>query len=284
MQLNGTPEQVISSRPPEFRLFLQEELVRRCKRNPRFSLRAFARTLDVEASALSKILNGKRSLTPKMLHRMCTQLGIAPDEVNRYEQTLSTARTTRRRPLRNDDDFEPVGADEFTAISDWYHYAILELMSVDGFKPQSSWIARALGLSVSEVNFAIERLVRLGLLEVTPDGNWRQQAGQLTTSASSFTTAAFRKLQRQILQQAVDALETVPLSERDQSSMTMAISKAKLAGAKERIRQFRRELCAYLQDSPLHDEVYQLSISLFPVSRVKGALTTAPVPEEGVLS
>jgi hypothetical protein len=36
-----------------FRLFLQSELVRRCKANPRFSLRSFARSMAVEPSAMS---------------------------------------------------------------------------------------------------------------------------------------------------------------------------------------------------------------------------------------
>jgi transcriptional regulator with XRE-family HTH domain len=68
----------------DFRSFLQDELEKRCKKNPRFSLRAFARTLDVEPSALSKILHGKRSLTPKMLLRMASQLGLPDNEIERF--------------------------------------------------------------------------------------------------------------------------------------------------------------------------------------------------------
>jgi uncharacterized protein (TIGR02147 family) len=227
--------------------------------------------LDVEASALSKILNGKRSLTPKMLHRMCSHLGIGPEEMGRYEQALSASRIARRRPGRTE-DFRQISADIFNVIADWYHYAILELLTVSGFKPQAAWIARALGISVPEVSFALERLQRLGMIEVDENGKWRQRSGQLTTTGNGFSTTAFRKLQKQILQQAIEALETVPLAERDQSSMTMAISKTRLTEAKERIRTFRRELCGFLQGSGEgHDEVYQLSVSLFPVSRTNDA-------------
>lgn len=81
--------------PAEFRLFLQDELVRRCKKNPRFSLRAFARTLAIEPSALSKILHGKRALTPKMLQRIATQLGMSDAEIKRYEPST---RLLPRRP------------------------------------------------------------------------------------------------------------------------------------------------------------------------------------------
>jgi uncharacterized protein (TIGR02147 family) len=252
--------------PKEFRFFLQEELIRRCKRNPRFSLRAFARALDVEASALSKILNGKRALTRRMLHRMSEQLGLGPDQVSEFERILPNTRSGTRRAQRTEGDFRQVSVDVFNAISDWYHYAILELLTVRGFQPNAQWIARAVGISVSETNFAIERLERLGLLEQLPDGSWR--AGQMTTTGSNYTAAAFRKLQKQILLQASDAVDSVPLELRDQSSMTMAVRLDRLPQAKDKIRAFRRELCAFLQEGGTHDEVYQLTISLFPASRV----------------
>jgi len=74
----GIPEE------QDFRSFLQDELEKRCKKNPRFSLRAFARTLEVEPSALSKILHGKRALTPKMLMRMANQLGLQERDIERF--------------------------------------------------------------------------------------------------------------------------------------------------------------------------------------------------------
>jgi uncharacterized protein (TIGR02147 family) len=161
------------SGPKDFRFFLQEELVRRCKKNPRFSLRAFARTLDVEASALSKILNGKRALTKKMLHRMCDHLGIGPEEVGDYERSLPRSRAGTRKGARAaEGDFRQVSVDIFNVIADWYHYAILELLTVRDFQKSPAWIAKALGISVSEVNFALERLLRLGLLEISDDNVW----------------------------------------------------------------------------------------------------------------
>ncbi len=51
-----------SASQKDFRIFLQEELVLRCKKNPKFSMRAFARMLGVENSALSKII--KRVFEP----------------------------------------------------------------------------------------------------------------------------------------------------------------------------------------------------------------------------
>jgi plasmid maintenance system antidote protein VapI len=82
------------AREQDFRSFLQNELDKRCKKNPRFSLRAFARTLEVEPSALSKILHGKRALTPKMLMRMANQLGLPEQEIERFTNKQSSGQSS----------------------------------------------------------------------------------------------------------------------------------------------------------------------------------------------
>lgn len=255
--------------PREFRLFLQQELARRCKKNPYFSLRAFARTLNVEVSSLSKILNGKRSLTKKMLHKICSQLGLGPDRVTYFEKRLRPHHRTvaKETVVSKKTECAQLTLDTFAIISEWYYYAILELATVKDFNPNPSWIAKVLGITVSEVNFAIERLQRVGVLSLTKD-RWEQKAGHLTTIGSNFTAVALRRLQQQILDQARKSLVLVPMEKRDQSAMTVAIDSCKLKEAKQRIKKFRRELCEFMQDGNEQDEVYQLSISLFPVSKV----------------
>jgi hypothetical protein len=47
------------------RTILQDEFLLRKRRNPRYSLRAFARSVSVEHSTLSQLLRGKRPITWK---------------------------------------------------------------------------------------------------------------------------------------------------------------------------------------------------------------------------
>lgn len=196
-----------------------------------------------------------------MLHRISSQLGLGPDRISHFEQGLSLP----RRRAASVEAFTQLNLDTYTVISDWYHYAILELVRLKNFQPNPAWIAKTLSITVSEVNFAIERLQRLGMLEISKHG-WQQKAGQLTTIGSKLTATALRKLQQQILAQATDALNSVPMQQRDQSAMTMSIDSSKIAEAKLRIQKFRRELCEFLEAGDNCDEVYQLSISLFPIS------------------
>ena len=251
--------------PPDscdFRLRLQNELVRRCRKHPRYSLRAFARFLRVDHSSLSQILRGKRRLSPKLLQQFGERLGLTPAELARYQGVSNeTVPVPDPRELTHD---------AFQVISDWYHYAIFELVTLKEFEPDSKWIARVLGLSVSEVNIAVERLFRLGLLKRDQTGKWLQGSELITTTGSPFSTIAFRRLQAQVLQMALDALELVGMEWRDQSSVTMAIDSRRLPEVKERIKRFRRSLCATLQQDRERDAVYQLGISFYPLTRGLG--------------
>lgn len=259
----------------DFRSLLQQELLQRCKANPRYSLRAFAQFLRLESSALSKILAGKRAISPAMFDRLAKRLALDPSEAAR----LRPARLRRRGLLesaaqREDSvapDYRELSLDLFQTISEWYHYAILELTRTKGFVSEPRWVARALGLTVSEVNIAVQRLQRLEMLRIDSHGRWIDESGAVTNIQDEFTSIALRKLQRQVLEKAMIALEEVPITQRDQTSMTMAIDSRRLPEAKTRIAKFRRELCAYLKSGSPYDRVYHLSVSLYPVSAAPAA-------------
>jgi uncharacterized protein (TIGR02147 family) len=257
----------------DFRQYLQSELLKRCKSNPRYSLRAFAKFLQLESSYLSKVLQGKRSVTESLLEKVRQPLGLDPNEVQRFQGQARQLRQMRSGNQALDaenaaalGEFHPLTLDAFHLISDWYHYAILELTTVDLFKSNPKWIARALDIPVPLVNNALERLLRLGLLKRSSENQQLKTTGNNTTVGNPFSAAAFRKLQQDVLRMALRALEEVPIAERDQSSVTLAIDIERLPEAKERIRNFRRAFAAQMQRSGTKNSVYQLGISFYPVS------------------
>lgn len=225
------------------------ELERRCKLNPRYSLRAFARYLDIEPSALSKIMRGKRVITSKTRAKFAKSLDWA------------TPPASEKIPA-----YEVLDNDIFAAMGDWYYYAILELTHTKDFQANPRYVASRLGLSLSEVNSAVERLKRLGLLQITPQKQWLDTGAHLSNRSSGKSTLARRNLQKQILQQAQLALEEVPYDLRLNTSMTLAINSKRLDSAKEKIRKFLRDITTYLQEGE-RDELYQISMAMFPLSK-----------------
>lgn len=244
----------------DFVTHLQRELVRRCEQNPRYSLRAFARSLQMDASTLSQVLRGKRALTVKARRKLGLALGLNPSE---FESDPKHVTKKSPKPMRE------LSAELFAVISDWYHDAILELTRLPGFHGKSRWIARRLGINPAQVQVAVQRLKKLEFLEVTASGKWINRLNNNTTIVQNdLTSAALRKLQKQILELSMDALENVPKAKRDHTSMLMTVDPADLDEIKKRIRSFRRELLEYCERKGARPkELYQFAVSIFPLTK-----------------
>lgn len=120
-------------------------------------------------------------------------------------------------------------------------------------------------MPVTEV--AIKRLIETGLIS-KPGKRFQLRETSSSSILSSATSKAHREQQKQILEGAIEALDQIPIEYRSQSSMTMAIDKDRLEEAKELIKTFRRDLGKFLSASKNLNEVYQLSVSLYPVTKL----------------
>lgn len=249
---------------PNFRSFLQEMLVERCRSNPNYSLRSFARSLQVEPSALSQMLNGKRPITDKMKLRLGSALGLSVEKIHKMPSSEDLT------SLRAAPEFQQMTLDSFAVISDWYHYAILELTHVEGFKSEALWISQRLGITKSEANIAIERLLRMELLKPDAKGKWldTSENGELTHLTPAVTSDAARKYQCQLLELSKRSVQEVPVSKRNHTSATMCFDTEDMAIAIDAIAKFRRSFAREFQPQKAKD-VYQLQISFFPLTTQK---------------
>lgn len=246
----------------DFKTYLKRELLARIKKNPRYSLRAFAAQLDLDPSTLSKMLKGKRVVGRKTTLQLAAKLGLSQAQIAKF---LKADGKDLEGPQAA---YKFLALDQFAVISDWFHFAILELAMIKDFQPNRDWIAGRLGLKSIEVDAAIDRLIRVGLLEITPSGKWNDLSSGFTTNISNdMTSSAHRKLQEQLLTKAISA-QHAPANRRDHSAMTMAIDSSKIPEAKERIRQFRRSLTKFLTEGTEEkDSVFSLNIALFPLTQ-----------------
>ncbi len=227
------------------------------ERNPKYSLRAFARASGVSHTVLSLVLNGKRSLSRKAARKLADFLALSAEG----RQTL-LSRDEASRPRV---EYQRLTLDTFSVIADWYHYAILSYLELPGSRFEALHLAQKLGIEVNVAEAAMARLVRLGLVMVTAAGA-TVPTGLALKVENTVSTAATRRFHRQLLEKAGEALDRVAIEERDFSSMTLILDPAEVPYAKKKIQDFRRNLVAELEKRGRPQKVYKLSVQLFPVS------------------
>lgn len=256
-----------------FRNLLNEAFSQRRKHNPQYSLRAFARDLKLDASDLSKILRGQRHPGERLVLRLGQYLGIPIDQLT---ESLTEARELERQrvgALEPVSDFETMPEDAFEVLTNWLHYAVMELFQLKDYEDSPQWMASRLEVSVDEVKTVLERLERVHLIKRDEkNARWVETGHEVKTTTNFLgTSEGLKKMQASLFRRAAEQIDAVPLSRRDYSNVTMAIDTRNLAEAKLRMKRFRREMAQLLSASaPEKDEVYNLSLALFPLTRPQG--------------
>jgi len=238
-----------------FSLFIREEFLRRCKNNPSYSLRSFARQLKVDASLLSKILRGNRQASAQFIQLVGPSIGLKPRQLSELLKD------------RENIQYDTLGDDIFTVISDWFHFALLELIKTEGFVTDPAWIAKRLSIHKTEAETALERLERLEFIELK-NGIAKIRSQHNTWANNEMTSMARKQLQKQLAIKAVAAIEEVPFDLRESGSLTIACPKNLIPELKNKIKNFRREIDEFVEAHEKPDEVYQLVVSLYPLTKV----------------
>jgi uncharacterized protein (TIGR02147 family) len=156
--------------------------------------------------------------------------------------------------------------EEFHLIADWYHFAILSLSELKSHRSDPRWVAAQLGIPVQQASEALQRLIRLNIIEVQA-GKIRQVMKPIKTTTDVPSTA-IRTYHRQNLERAKEKIEEVAIEDREYTSITMAISRRKIPQAKKLMTDFKRKLSTLLESGD-KEAVYTLSLQLFPVSKLE---------------
>lgn len=256
---------------------LKEELNDRMKSNPRYSIRAFSRFLDINPSTLSRVLKGEKRLSIPLSKKILTKLELEPllakkfiSSVAESYQNESVKRVTTEvkallREPREKGREKDLTPDVFKIISDWYHYGILQLIETETAKTDVSWIARQLGLTELETELALNRLLELEMI-VKENHKFKRTVLKVNAGDPALTTVAHKKRIRQVTEKSLQSLENDPIALRNHTTMTMAIDPEQLPLAKEMIDEFMDKLSAVLETKKKN--VYELQINLFPLQRM----------------
>lgn len=257
----------------DYRSIIQAEFTRRKQLNSRYSLRAFARDIGLSPAFLSKLLSGQKDLSIDKAISVAKRLGFNSNEIKNFCHLLQFNKlgSNPDREILSDwsdadhtHGVQILDLDLFQIISDWHHYAILELACCHPYSLSSKLITKELGISPTTARDALNRLVALKLIQFK-NGKWTKTKSTLATP-TDVPSRALRNFHSQMIRKAQDSIESQPVSVRDISGLTIAVSEGKIEQAKKEIVNFRRKM-AKLLESDRPTSVYQLNIQFFSLTQ-----------------
>ena len=246
---------------------LQTRLGEMKRKNPSYSVRAFAKKVGLNSGALSAILNGKRNVSEILARRIAERLMLDPQERAELFSLFPEKRLYQKEGMKTDSvdpSYLQLSAAQYRVVGEWQHFAILTLLEVQDFDSSAEWIAKRLNLSVTKTEQSIARMISIGMLE-------RNEEGKLIKAPQKFRTTddvvdtSIRRSHEETLELAKESLSRDSIDERDFTHISLAIDPKNMSMAKELIRKFQDEF-ATLVESGNKAEVYRLSMQFFPLT------------------
>lgn len=260
----------------DYREFLRTALSKKANGTEGYSARAFSEKLGISTSFLSEIMSAKKNLSVDLAFKIAIKLNLTEAEsqyfcmlvqLEQEKDPMFREELSRRladlNPKRKSHD---LSADLFRSISEWYHSAILELTYIAGLDLTAESAARALGITRNEADSAIERLLRLELLERDARGALRKSHNYVT-SQSHVPNAALREFHRQFLEKAGVALTTNTPAERMSATDVVAFDSRQLEKVDRLSQEFSAAVMKLAEKAKTKDSVYALSVHFFPLNK-----------------
>ena len=265
----------------DYRKFLQEFYELEKSLDPTFSYRIFAAAIDIDASLLVKILQGKRHVSAKNIEafvqffhfkegkaeyfREMVAYGKAKndEQVRKHFETLQKMRPSSCREL-----------DEarYRYFQQWFYPMIRSALDVFDYRGPEH--AAALGdccipkISASQVENAVDALLQLGLAHKRKDGRIVPTDAHLKTK-EHWLSASISDYQKSIAELAHRSIAETPKEERDISTLTMALDSSQIQRIRDIIAEARKSIVNVANSMPsqICDSVYQLNFQLFPMMK-----------------
>jgi len=245
-----------------------------------FSWRSFAKAAKFSSPVFLKLVcEGKSGLSKKARVRVASAMGLSGFERDffvllvAYDQAKDAkTKTEIFNSLQEIILSNRVGILErafFEYYSNWLNSAIRELAaSVDSASPKGLAKLCFPEVSADAVAQSLKFLTRSKLLrKSTRKGQYTQGRKSISTGTLPSSVMAVRNLHRQMGNLAVESLDSVPVSERNFSTITLGLTEGAYKDIVAEMQNFRRKVVDIAAKDQGTERVYELNLQLFPLSQ-----------------
>jgi uncharacterized protein (TIGR02147 family) len=264
----------------DYRDYLTDFVEEKRKSFSGFTLRYMANKLSVDSAHVSRILTKKRGLSTKLVPAFADLLGLKYAE-RRYFETLVLYNHSRKlldkeRFLKRLQQLMPVQSSrvdvrKYRFYSEWWHTAIRTLLAIRDFKiDQADQIAQTLVPSVRQnaVKESLELLLEFELVFEDENGYLKPTEKHLSTG-DLWTSHMINQYQEKSMKLGSYALSKTPRELRDISTVTVGVGAKDLPKLKDVLKEYRNAIIQLATRNDDPDEVYQLNVQLFPLTRLQ---------------
>ncbi len=259
---------------------IRDAWIERKTRNSGYSVRAFARDLGVSQTLLSLVLSGKRPVTLELAARIAAVLKFSPEKSEIFLRTTAQDHPKQLISYRKLStlmggsidleipEIRNLDIERYKLLSHWYQLAILDYLTLLDADRSASKIAQAFGVTEIEVRDTLDRLEILGLAKQDLKQGWIK-AEKHVRFPTKKTNTALREFHKQMIQKAQETLSDTSqaaFEKRSVTGMTFGIDSSRISEATQLIQEFQEKLAALLCGGK-PDDVYQLNVQLFPLTK-----------------
>ena len=281
----------------DYRSFLKDLVAALKAQRPEFTMRYFAQKAGLGSpSYLKMVIDGKRQLTDKSMDKFCealllngrekeyfTALVKYNQETNPDQKAQLFEQLTHLRPRKT---LTALEKNQIKYLTHHHYACIREMVLLKDFFEDAKWIAaRCLPrISPQEARDALETLLDMGLLKHDTNGKLIQSESVVGTQAQTEAVEAFN-FHDAVLTKARQCLSQSKQDERHFEALTSPVTPKIYKALRDKIHKLIDESLEEvnsLQEG--FDDIYQLNVQLFPVTKNVAAQSskadTEPTPSK----
>jgi uncharacterized protein (TIGR02147 family) len=263
----------------DYRRYLADLFEVKKAQSKSFSYRAFSLRAGLSSpSYLKMVQEGQRNLTAKTIEQFAKGLALKKREKRFFEALVEFNQC--QDPLKKSllfqsilklssiRDSKDLSEEQYEFLANWQNIALYVLIGTDNFQGEIEWIAKRLDLTQAQVQRALKLLESLDMIERDAQRGWRQACGAVSTK-DEIRNSAVIQFHHDMIQRSLEALRSTQPKDREFNSATVSVSKENLKELQTLIRDFRKKVNEITSSYTYTDEVYQLNIHLFPITKLE---------------
>ena len=248
------------------------------KRCSAFTWREFAKDAGFASGSYLKLVSdGKTRLREESAKKTALAMGLVGFEFDyfvlmvRYENAKTDQEKKKcfeeMQALGEANRVKILGSEMYTFYETWKHSVVRELaVAMPGAKPNEIAKVCRPAISAADVSDSLRFLLKAGLLTRDIKGNYHQTSTSLSTGRLNVVAVAVHSLLRQMGEFALDAFDSLPISERHFSGITMGVTAESYAKIVDEIAAFRKRIVSMVAAEKNPEKICRLNFQFFPLT------------------